>query len=189
MQLNALITACHQTLRKQRATLCYHNLDHTQGVVAAVSILPFGQDILIPAAYLHDLGYAESAEGHEAIAIDWAKEKLPKWNFKEKQIDEICQAIAATQVGQCPSTKLGAYLKDADISYSLSSHFWRRGSLLRQEWALEMGQIYSDMEWLQLQSKFLKQLQFFSPWGQHYLEPLRRYYLQQVAERLQKMNI
>lgn len=189
MQIHALIRACHQMLSKQRSELCYHNLAHTKGVVAAVSALPWGQDILIPAAYLHDLGYAESAEGHEAIAIAWAKEKLPEWEFEEEQIDEICQAIAATQVGQCPSTELGAYLKDADISYSLSSHFWSRGSLLRQEWALEKGQVYSDIEWLQLQAQFLKQLQFFSPWGQHYLEPLRRYYLQQVAERLQKMNL
>jgi len=189
MQLNGLITACHQILRKQSETLCYHNLAHTQGVVAAVSTLPFGQDILIPAAYLHDLGYAESAEGHEEIAITWAKKKLPDWDFEAKQIEEICQAIAATQVGKKPKNRLGAYLKDADISYSLNSHFWTRGSLLRQEWALEKGLIYSDVEWLQLQSQFLKHLQFFSPWGQHYLEPLRRYYLQQVAERLQKMNI
>jgi len=189
MQLYPLITACQQQLQQQRSSLCYHNLAHTKGVVAAVAALHIAPEILIPAAYIHDLGYEQSAQGHEAIAIAWGQKQLPKWGFKQKQIQEICLAIEATQLGQKPKTILGAYLKDADISYSLSSHFWSRGELLRTEWQLENQRQYSDTAWLKLQYHFLEELLFFSPWGQLYLEPLRRYYLQQITERLQKMNI
>ena len=82
----------------------YHNLTHTQGVVAAVTTLcqeekVEGEDreALLIAAWFHDTGFITGCSNHELCSCDLVTTFLTEQGASNAFITQVCQLIAATE--------------------------------------------------------------------------------------------
>jgi uncharacterized protein len=143
--------------------LYYHSLDHTRcEVVPAAERLASitgldGEDfqLLITAAFFHDVGFVVQYDGHEGASVNIAAEILPTFRFRPAEVDIICQAIMATRLPQSPSGLLEEILVDADLDILGKEDFFPRSKDLQRELAA-LGRGMDDVQWYTSQIKFLK---------------------------------
>ena len=99
---------------KVKPELVFHNMDHTEDVAEASSMMAdyFKLDdndrfVLLLAAWFHDIGYSKGvALGHEEESIKMATEFLNKKNVKEEIIQTVTSAIRATKIPQSPVSQV-----------------------------------------------------------------------------------
>ena len=148
--------------------LLYHNADHTLhpllGVAAIADklaqlegIAKDQQELVVAAAYMHDVGYTEQYAKNEPIGARIAGEILPAYGFMPHEIRIIQEAILCTDLSQQPKSHLERILRDADVDHVGREDFFEKGEALRKELS-----IISINEWLAMQSKFLEQHQFYT---------------------------
>lgn len=149
--------------------LCYHCLAHTkEGVVPSTERLAamenvdgIDRELLLTAAYFHDIGYVEDTNRHEEIGARIAAEMLEQFNFDADHIQKICSMILATRLPQSPEDILEAILADADLEVLGRDDFLLRSLELRDE--LEsLGESHTDAEWFLRQLRFLQSHHFWT---------------------------
>lgn len=151
------------------ATLYYHGPFHTRDEVVPATrrlaemerIRGESLDLLLTAAWYHDLGYTEQAVHHELIGARMVQEILPQFKYSDKQIEVVKWAILATALPQDPKTPLEEILCDADLDVLGRDDFMPRNQDLRRELA-GMGKTFSDVEWYAGQLKFLQGHTYFT---------------------------
>ena len=118
----------------------YHNLIHTERVVNAAKILcealgvkPEEQEIILLAAWLHDLGYTQGSEGHEENSCEIAKSFLKRQNYHPEKIETVIQVIMATKMDHRPTNLMEEIIKDADSYHFSDENFAKISELLQQE--------------------------------------------------------
>lgn len=118
----------------------YHNLIHTERVVNAAKILcealevkPEEQEIILLAAWLHDLGYTQGSEGHEENSCEIAKSFLKRQNYHPEKIETVIQVIMATKMDHRPTNLMEEIIKDADSYHFSDENFSKISELLQQE--------------------------------------------------------
>ena len=149
--------------------LSYHNLMHTTtDVVPATEKLATGEgiqgeplDLLLTAAWFHDLGFVEARDGHEMIAARIALEVLPGLGFSNEQIQTVRSIILATVLPQSPQTILEQIMADADLDVLGRDDFMLRNGNLRRELAA-FGQEFTDWQWFSDQLRFLEIHAYFT---------------------------
>jgi uncharacterized protein len=152
--------------------LYYHGLQHTtEDVVPAAERLADGEgvtwealDLLLTAAWYHDLGFIEARAGHEAIGARIAAEVLPGFGYNSEQVHIVRGIIQATVVPQSPLTPLEQIMADADLDVLGREDFMLRNSDLRRELAF-FGQESTDIQWFSGQLKFLETHAYFMATG------------------------
>lgn len=149
--------------------LYYHGLHHTLDVVAAADRLATAEQIsvherelLLTAALLHDAGFMNQYEQHEAAGCEIARKVLPQFAYTQEQVTHICDMIMATQIPQSPQDHLGQILCDADLDYLGRNDFFQIGETLYQEFK-ERGIIQNEESWNRLQVNFLSKHAYFTP--------------------------
>lgn len=159
------------------SNLYFHNIEHTEKVVqrcemALVELNSSDNErfILLSAAWLHDIGYLFTYQEHEAKSIELAIPFLESIQLDKAVIKVIQSCIAATKIGVIPQSGLEKLLKDIDAAYGLYTNFWEKGNDIRREWALTTLLTFTDMEWVQLQLKFLKNLKMYSNYGEKHFK-------------------
>ena len=132
----------------------YHNLRHTQRVVESIEELIEGEDInekdselLLVAAWFHDLGYTLAYNDHEERSCDLAKEFLTAQNCSTDFINSVCKLIMATVKEYIPKNILEKIIRDADSSHFAVKNFMATSELLREELASLGLQNISSAEW------------------------------------------
>ncbi|MEL0455075.1 Pycsar system effector family protein [Flavobacteriaceae bacterium SZ-1-7] len=140
----------------------YHNIPHTQRVVASANelaelsnIKEDQKNLLLTAAWLHDTGYTKDINNHEDESVAISKEFLKQQNCPEKAIKTICDLILATKIYAEPKTKLEKIIRDADSSHIGSKSYREISELLRKEWELKCNKTLSEAEWLNENIDFL----------------------------------
>ncbi len=136
-----------------RDFLIYHNLTHTREVVVkAMEIAenyPLKEDdlfCLITAAWFHDLGHLYTTiENHEKASVFLMREFL-KEDLPESKLLIIENFILATRFPTTPRTFLESILCDADMYHLGTSRFFMTDALVKQEFELRTGQVYSDWD-------------------------------------------
>lgn len=148
--------------------LSYHNAHHTIYVTSVVEHLAKAEKItgnelviLKTAALLHDTGFLQNRENHEAISCQIAEEHLPNFGYTSAEIAQICELIMATKLPQSPRSKLAEILCDADLFYLGSPDYTKRAELLFDEYK-KNGVIQNKFEWIASQAEFLSVHQFFT---------------------------
>jgi uncharacterized protein len=149
--------------------LVYHAIAHTRDeVVPAVETLACMEgvkgnslNLLLTAAWFHDLGFVESAVYHELVSARIALEVLPSFGFHKKEVEMIRWAILATALPQYPRTHLEEILADADLDILGSKNFMQRNADLRRELA-NQGRHFTDEQWYSSQLRFLERHQYFT---------------------------
>jgi HD superfamily phosphodiesterase len=147
--------------------LVFHNYRHTYDVVESAELICEGEkltkddkEVVLLAAYFHDVGYLTSPKNHEEKSIEVAKEFLIQNNYPKEKIEQVENCIVATKMGAEPQTILEEIIRDADM-YGLGSKVYEdRSKLLRVECGFCTDKANSDVEWLEQEIVFLSGHQY-----------------------------
>lgn len=176
----------------------YHNLQHTQEVVAAVkeigSQTELTEDELesaLIAAWLHDIGYADGEGDHERKSAEKARELLTSWGAPHKMVLEVSEAILSTVMPQQPKSIVSKVLCDADLFHLSREECMEKSDLLREEWQAHGKDEVSDREWIEKNIEFMEGHRYHTPYGQTVLQAgkkknlkkLRRLITPEVSEK------
>ncbi|HEY3429273.1 MAG TPA: Pycsar system effector family protein [Cyclobacteriaceae bacterium] len=160
----------------------YHNMKHTESVASAVEEIGLASNLsedeletVLIAAWFHDTGYRKDAQNHEEVAVENAVKLLEEWGASEKRVDTVKGLIEATRMPQNPKNLLEKVLCDADLHHLGSSDIMDCSRDLRNEFeAVKKMKFESDEEWIQFNLNFLKQHEYFTPYGQTILQERKK---------------
>ena len=173
--------------------LLYHGIAHTRAeVVPAVERLAGLEDIrgetldlLLIAAWFHDIGYVEQATHHELIGARIALQTLPSFGFSEGEVEVVRWAILATALPQSPRNLLEEILADADLDVLGREDFMPRNNDLRCELAL-LGKEFTDEEWFTRQLQFVEEHRYFTASARSLRDPQKTLNIALLKNRLEK---
>lgn len=141
----------------------YHNLRHTQRVVDSTKELIEGENIkdneselLLVAAWFHDLGYTITYHNHEEHSCKLAKDFLAEHNCPTRFIEQVCSLIMATKKNYSPANELEKIMRDADSSHFHIKNFMATTELLREELSLLGIQSNTPVDWREENIKLLR---------------------------------
>ncbi len=141
----------------------YHDLEHTQNVVNSARELggkyhlPEAElEQLIFAAWFHDTGYSEGAEGHEERSVENAKAFLSENGKNPDDFEAAYGCIRATKMPQSPNNLIEQILCDSDLNHLGKDSYWERCVKVRQEFMIAKDLIMQEDEWLEFEIKFLE---------------------------------
>lgn len=147
----------------------YHNLTHTKRVVNKTKELIKGEnlkgedaDLLLLAAWFHDLGYTKSTENHEEISAEMAEKFLQEQNLNQDSIEKVKSLILATRIEHEPDNILEMIIRDADCAHFGSKNYEEIGDLLRGELELTQNKHFTEKEWIDENIRFFKDVQQFN---------------------------
>lgn len=139
----------------------YHNLSHTQRVVAAAKEIIEGENVsdedankLLIAAWFHDTGFIKGKENHEEASVVIARSFLNDHDVSGEYIDQVCHLIMATKMGYEPLNLLEKIIRDADCAHFPDKNYSQISELLRHEWEATRQNEYTDTEWLEVNITF-----------------------------------
>lgn len=170
----------------------YHNLQHTQDVVQAVTqicnaihLTEDEKETVLLAGWMHDLGYIESIDNHEEHSATLAKKMLTDWGASQEKIQAVQRTILATTMPQRPQDIMGEVMCDADLSHLADPDFQQICEPLREELASLKGITFNTKEdWFQFNLAFLKSHTYFTSYGVHVLEPLKKQNIKKLKKAL-----
>jgi HD superfamily phosphodiesterase len=146
------------------ANVIYHNFNHTLNVVNATDEIAVAEgvsesdrEVLLLAAWFHDVGFIKGVKKHEEVGKKIARSYLTNIKYSEDKIVQVLACIDATKMPQKPINKLGGILCDADLFHLGTEEFNNISSLLRSEMEVLCGEEYTDIEWLEKNEKFLSE--------------------------------
>lgn len=153
--------------------LVFHNHQHTWEVVQAAHEIGKNSgleedklEILMIAAWFHDIGHTIQYKGHEEASKQIATEYLKKINYPNEKINQVLDCIEATRMPQNPTSLMGRVMCDADLYHFTLSSYPNKKELLRKEWELVFNKIYSDKAWNEMNLDFLKMHRYRSNYGE-----------------------
>lgn len=170
----------------------FHNLRHTEDVVAAVKDIGLRSDltddemeIAIVAAWLHDLGYKYGAENHEESSARLAEELLERLAVPMKKIKVISSVILSTRIPQKPKTVIEKVLCDADLYHLSNKTFSEKSEKLREEWKATGLREMTDQEWVQHNIDFMQEHNYHTPYGQTLLDEGKKKNIKKLKKDLE----
>ena len=174
----------------------YHNFSHTQRVVNATKELIQGENVsetdanvLLLAAWLHDVGYIKGKENHEEKSVQIATNFLEEYNIDDGIISEVANLIRATKVGKEVDGHLEKIIKDADCFHFSGKSFTDISDLLREELSATTEKSFTDTEWIKENITFLsKHHHFYTGYAQINWQQGKDKNLAQLFKRQKKLK-
>lgn len=167
----------------------YHNIQHTLDVVNATKQLSAAHnlhakelELLLIAAWFHDIGYDEGPIGHEERSSNYAKSFLEKHDFEEEDIKLIQNCIMATKMPQSPNTLFEKILCDADMSHLGKKTYWERCGRIRQELTLTKNTMMSEPEWINFELSFMVSHKYHTAQANHLFEKRKKKHIRQLKK-------
>lgn len=148
--------------------LVYHNLSHTQKVVAHAEEIAnyYALDeqvmfVIRAAAWFHDTGQlvAEMAV-HEEAGVQLMRTFLEEQQISEVLIEEIGRCIMATRMPSDPQTLSEDIICDADTYHFGTTEFKITDELVKEEFRLRLNRTFPD--WYEGALKLLRAHRFFT---------------------------
>ncbi|WP_347175484.1 Pycsar system effector family protein [Polaribacter uvawellassae] len=146
----------------------YHNLNHTQRVVNATKELLVAENIsevdanlLLLAAWFHDVGYIKGTENHEESSVRIATNFLQEYNIDDSIINDVNRLIRATKIDAEADDILEKIIKDADCVHLGKKSFSDISDLLKEELNKVCNKSFSDSEWIQENITFLTSKHYY----------------------------
>lgn len=174
----------------------YHNFNHTLRVVHNTALIAkeegIGEDdaqMLVLAAWFHDLGYIDGDKDHEKRSAQMAEKFLEKKDYPKHKIDTVKQLIEVTEMRVEPETHLEKIIKDADYSHFADANYDLLSELLREEWKLTQHQKYTDLEWaIGNRKMLLHHHRYFTEYGKDTLQPLKEANIATLQGKINKLE-
>jgi len=173
----------------------YHSTEHTQDVVKACyeigkhsGLSGEELEILVLAAWFHDIGYREVINNHEQVSAQIALDFLREKDFDQTKATLVAGCIMATQMPQCPKSKLEEIICDADLLHLATDNYFNKATLLHEELQNITGANISEQEWMDMNKKFIKEHEYFTEYAKEKYGPLEDLNLKKVKKRLKAMK-
>ena len=171
----------------------FHDLQHTIIVVEATSEIGKAMnlnkddlEILLIAAWFHDMGYDKGKEGHEERGSEYAANFLKPLNYPAEKLEEIQNCIRATHLNHTPQTDLEKIICDADLSHLGRRNYWDRCQRVRQEIAVTRDTIMTDEEWVNFELEFMQAHSFNTQVAQKLYGARKKKHIQKLERRQKK---
>lgn len=177
------------------ANMVYHNYKHTRNVIKGVRKI--GTDaglsadeleILIIAAWFHDVGFRETYVGHEDASKEIAKKFLEEQGGEEKKITSILACIDTTKRTSEPQNLMEEVIRDADLIHLSKGSYFKKFLALRTEWELYLNKVYTDIDWYEDSIAFLRGHSYFTPYGKEVLEANKQKNIQKMDRMLKELR-
>ncbi|KIA85578.1 Pycsar system effector family protein [Flavobacterium sp. AED] len=170
----------------------YHNIHHTREMVAAVlkladgmSVNPSDKEILLIAAWFHDVGYINGCANHEDSSSTIATQFLKEKGKSDEYITKIVNLIKATAKEYVPQTLLEKIIKDADYYHLFSDDYLSSCEVLRKEWENTEDKTYSDKDWATENWDFLvNKHQFYTDFALEHWQPLKEKNIKKIFKKI-----
>lgn len=150
----------------------YHSLKHTSETVEACIEIGTGSglsseelEIIILAAWFHDVGYVLKVDEHEEISCNMAEQFLTENKFPRHKVDTVLKCICATKLTHTPASVLEKVIKDADLISLGRLDYIEKNNLLRTEMEIRGKFKYSEGEWLTRSYNFLSSHQYHTDYA------------------------
>lgn len=160
------------------SSLYYHNLKHTQEVVKASRIIAEGSklspeeiDVLITAAWFHDVGHVHPERNPIEASTDIARTFLSQENSAPAFIDKVVDCIKATDMPQNPNGLLQEVICDADMAHLASKEYEFWAEALRKERIVTTDKKIKKDKWNAENLEFLKKHQYFTKFAESHFGP------------------
>jgi predicted metal-dependent HD superfamily phosphohydrolase len=171
--IQAYVSDCYQVDAPE--FLAYHNLAHTESVVAHCLELANHYHLnendknnLLIAAWFHDVGHLYTIpQGHEEKSVEIMQTFLHE-KFPAGDLAAIERLILATKISVRPTSLLECIIRDADTYHFGTKEFFTTDALVRREMELRTG--LSFPFWHQHSVELLKSHQFYTSYCQQHLE-------------------
>ncbi|MFM2138604.1 MAG: hypothetical protein RJA57_911 [Bacteroidota bacterium] len=178
-------------LNKLDKRICFHDLRHTEEVVAGCQRIADHQGIgeddrfaLLLSAWFHDTGYTTGhAKDHEAASVRIATEFLNEYKAGPELVRTVTDCILATRMPQSPDTPLQEMICDADLTHLGTDSFGSRSRDLRSELNTFGGNDVSKKDWRRINIRFLERHQYFTAYGKEVLQPVKERNLRALQEK------
>ena len=172
----------------------FHNLGHTQQVVAAAKELGSHYNlndddlyVLLLSAWFHDTGFSTGkAEEHEKESINLAANFLEERNVDPQVVQRVSSCIQATRMPQSPLSQVEKIMCDADLYHLGSGDYKKINDLLKQEQEYYFKKEFSKKEWRQRNIEFLETHQYFTDYAQQMQEPRKQEWIRQLRKKQPK---
>lgn len=175
-------------------TITYHNLGHVSEVVKAaekigkaVGLKDEDLEIVMLAAWFHDIGYLSGQVGHEKESAEMAKNFLLENGFSVEKTNRVIGCIVATRIPQKPLNLLEEIVCDADLYHLGSDKFEEKSKELWDEQKLQ-GTDLSFLEWLKTSWDFISSHKYHTSYARKYLGPKKLENLRQLEQQIGRMN-
>ncbi len=173
----------------------YHTIDHTRQVVYACREIGINCnlsaaeiDVLVLAAWFHDLGYIQKYDGHEEESINMAKEFFSDKDLPSDIKDQILSLIEATKMDHIPRDLMEEVIKDADLYNLATPEALDNSDAIRSEWVLFRKMELSDKKWEKFNLNFFKQHIYYTQYGKAVLEERKQKNIKKLKKRIKKMK-
>ena len=177
-------------------SIVYHNQQHTEDVVKAVSLLAehyrlndHDVFIVLTAAWFHDVGYYNGAvAGHEQRGADLATTFLQQQEVDQATINEVQKCILATVMPQKPNGLLEQIICDADLSNLGTEGFSKKNKLLRKETELRENRHISKEEWRKGTIVFLEKHYYHTDYAKQLFDETRLRNIERLKQKVADDN-
>lgn len=171
--------------------LLYHNLQHTESVVAAAVQIaghyPLDERdyfIAIASAWFHDAGYPEDAINHEAAGAALAGVFLKQAGLNQETVAAVQQCIMATKMPQSAQTLPEQIVCDADLFNLGTDEFMERGKRLRKEYGILHNTTISKEDWRKKTVRLLENHRYYTEYCQNLLEEKKQENLEKLRRKI-----
>lgn len=170
-----------------KAFFTYHNLEHTTSVVEVATNLCRAYNLdqddtirVIVAAWFHDIGHFFNGHDHEAEGAELCADFLHKNDVEQGAIEQVKRLILATNIHAKGISLPERIIKDADIHYIGTKHYFDLSVGLRQEWDHFSDSSLSDQEWYGKNMKFFDRHQWLTHVGENWFAEQKEVNLQRI---------
>jgi predicted metal-dependent HD superfamily phosphohydrolase len=175
--------------------LLYHNYRHTYDVFSACKeigeaseISDEDMEVILLAAWFHDVGYLQTCENHEEKGAEIMGEFLAKHNYDSEKVAIIKACIFSTKLGQDPTNILEEIICDADTKVLGCSNYDQSSRLLMAEFAVLKDIVLSEQEWLAQEIDFLSNHRYYTKYAQLNFTGIKSQNLVKKQEELNKFS-
>jgi len=169
----------------------YHSIEHTQLVVSVASkISDFegldkrNTDIVIVAAWFHDIGHAVSINNHEDESCKIARQFLVSNKVDEEFILAVEACIYSTKQGAQIMSLNDKILNDADLAHTGLPNFMEISNLYRKELGNLADKKITKLEYWKKTLVFLKETKFQTEYAIKNMKPIKDENISKVEERI-----
>jgi len=174
----------------------YHNFNHTLRVVnnarsiaKAEGVNDEDTEALLIAALFHDAAYIDGPVNHEERSSILAVEFLTANGYSEEKAQHVANLIKVTRLGAEPQTRDENIMRDADCSHFSDINYCDLSQLLREEWKITQGKVFSDLEWALInRNVLLHEHRFYSDYGKETLQPLKEANIAKLQTIIQELQ-
>lgn len=174
--------------------LIYHNLKHTQKVVAHCNEISEHyvlddeeHENLIVAAWLHDTGHLfTEPEVHEEKGTEVA-DQFAKENFlSDEKLQKIKDYIMVTKMPRKPQNIVEQIICDADTYNLGTKEFKETNKKVKREMQMR-GMDFNKEEWRKMTLALLEKHEFYTPYAQQKLNAGKQANIQKLREKLKEV--